>query len=705
MIAAAIEATARRARYAEQVYASVLGKFIGVYLGRPVEGLPYSEIRDRFGQLDGYVHDRVGAPLIVADDDISGTLTFFRGVEDHRDDLGSSAFGDTWLNYIIENRTILWWGGFGRSTEHTAFTNLKRGMRAPDSGSIAMNGQTLAEQIGAQIFSDAFALVHPGDPDSAVRLTRAAARVSHDGVALDCAGFFAAMRAAAFEEPDLSALIEVARPYATDERLRRVVDEVEAHAQAGMDWRSVRDWVDRTHGYSVYPGPCHSLANTAMTLAALLLGGDSFKRGVMIAASAGFDTDSNAGVVGALNGIRFGLHGIDQAPELRSPIADRAIVVSADGGEAITDAAREANRIIDARDRMLGVGVRRRSRFDFDLPGAVHGFTDCPEEPSSGGAPVVAEPSGGLRFDFTRSNQTRAVSTPTHLVPEETMGNFSTLASPTLYPGDEVEATVQVTGQVRLRLAVLYRSPDGVIVSPGNWVEAANTAADMRFRVPPLGNLAPYRLRLEGRSISSGASVVLRAIDWRGAPNRFEQRGLLTDSIWDTRPAALDAWISSAGTFEADFGATFAIADADALGVATVGTREWVDYRVSTRLRLSIHRAAGVIVRARGHRRFLAALLTGGTMLQLVQQLDRERRVLAELPFDYLPDVAYDVAVEIVGTELTVHLDGVRRLTAVVDDGLGGGAGLIVDRGAFTADGFLVESRGRAESINKEGTT
>lgn len=42
-----------------------------------------------------------------------------------------------------------------------------------------------------------------------------------------------------------------------------------------------------------------------MTLAALLLGGDDFQRSVMIAASAGFDTDSNAGVVGCVNGIRL----------------------------------------------------------------------------------------------------------------------------------------------------------------------------------------------------------------------------------------------------------------------------------------------------------------------------------------------------------------------------------------------------------------
>ena len=143
-------------RFKNKIYAGVLGKLIGVYLGRPVEGWSYQKIRDTFDEVKYYVHDRVGVPLIVADDDISGTFGFFRALEDYGYDknIPAKAFGDTWLNYIIENRTILWWGGLGRSTEHTAFLNLKNGIEAPMSGSMKINGKTLSEQIGAQIFID-----------------------------------------------------------------------------------------------------------------------------------------------------------------------------------------------------------------------------------------------------------------------------------------------------------------------------------------------------------------------------------------------------------------------------------------------------------------------------------------------------------------------------------------------------------------------
>jgi len=144
------------ADYTERVYAGVLGKIIGVYLGRPFEGWTYERITKELGEIYYYVHDRFEVPLIVTDDDISGTFTFVRALADYgyMRDLTPAQIGQTWLNYIIENRTILWWGGMGNSTEHTAFLRLKAGMEAPRSGSIEMNGKVVAEQIGAQIFID-----------------------------------------------------------------------------------------------------------------------------------------------------------------------------------------------------------------------------------------------------------------------------------------------------------------------------------------------------------------------------------------------------------------------------------------------------------------------------------------------------------------------------------------------------------------------
>ena len=137
--------------YETQVYAGVLGKVIGVYLGRPFEGWSKERIEEKWGLIDHYVHEDQGVPLVVSDDDISGTLTFVRALEDSGlyADTPEDFFGKTWLNYLIENKTILWWGGMGHSTEHTAYLRLKAGIPSPKSGSMELNGKTVAEQIEA----------------------------------------------------------------------------------------------------------------------------------------------------------------------------------------------------------------------------------------------------------------------------------------------------------------------------------------------------------------------------------------------------------------------------------------------------------------------------------------------------------------------------------------------------------------------------
>ena len=73
-------------QFEDKIYAGVLGKILGVYLGRPVEGWSYQKIQDTFDEVKYYVHDKAGVPLIVADDDISGTFGFFRAIEDNNYD-------------------------------------------------------------------------------------------------------------------------------------------------------------------------------------------------------------------------------------------------------------------------------------------------------------------------------------------------------------------------------------------------------------------------------------------------------------------------------------------------------------------------------------------------------------------------------------------------------------------------------------------
>jgi len=308
--------------YAERVYAGVLGKMIGVYLGRPFEGWTYERIMAQLGEVHYYVNERYDVPLkhhllIVTDDDLSGTFTFLRALPDYGNTryLTPAQIGQTWLNYLVEGRTTLWWGGLGNSTEHTAYLRLKSGLPAPHSGSIATNGQVTAEQIGAQIFVDGWAMVAPGDPVLAADLARRAASVSHDGEAIYAAQLLAAIEAQAFVESNLDQLLDTGLALIPrDCVIYRLVNDVrEWHAEF-PDWRTARTHIAARYGYDQYSGNCHVVPNHALIHLGLLYGGDDFQKALMITNTAGWDTDCNSGNVGCLLGIKNGLPGSGVPP-------------------------------------------------------------------------------------------------------------------------------------------------------------------------------------------------------------------------------------------------------------------------------------------------------------------------------------------------------------------------------------------------------
>lgn len=698
--------------YLVRTYAGVLGKIIGVYLGRPVEGWPYEDIKSRFGTLRHYVNDQLGIPVVTADDDISGSFGFARAVVDHRPSgpLTARQVGETWLNYIVEDRTILWWGGRGRSTEHTAYLNLAGGMPAPESGSFANNGRTLPVQVGAQIFVDALAMMSPGDPQRAAGTARAAASVSHDGVAVEAAGFVAAMEALAYTERDLDIIVATASTELTDPTLQRIVEDVRTWCAGTDDWRAVRHRIEDRYGYSVFDGPCPVTTNSAAVLAALLLGGESFHRAVSIAASAGWDTDSNAGVVGAINGIRLGLAGIDAEADLRGPVADQMLVVTADGGECITDAVRET-LAIDAGRRVLDAEppAARMPRFSFALPGSVQGFTRCPDTTSPYVALDVANARTaegrpeGLRISVrgVSAGADGAVSTSTFLARPGAGDNFSTLASPTLYSGQTVRTRVRM-GQagrddVEASLYVVAENEEGelaVTASAPVWLAA--TGRELAWKVPDIGPNPILRVGVRIRSARRfDGDVVVEHVDWAGAPQRYRQSGVLLTSIWDLEPESLRQWVSSAKNFEPDFRYTYSVSHPAGTGVATVGTRDWDDYTVSSNLIFNPHERGGIVVRARGHRNYYAAVLDSWRRLSLVRRDHGEERVLATTDLPYGEDAPLDVAVTCAGTRLSCAVDGVETLTA--EDASpsalsSGGGGFLITSGTMLADGFTVSA-------------
>ena len=168
-------------------------------------------------------------------------------------------------------------------------------------------------------------------------MARQAAMVSHDGIAIECAVYLAALEAMAFVEKDVDILLEKCRQYIGinqyGKQLNTLLDDVISQCNAASDWRKVRDWIEENHNYAKYQGNCPMVPNHLSVIMALKMGGDDFRKSVAIAVSAGWDTDCNGANVGCLNAIRLGLDSINADTDLRGPVADRMYVVSTDGGD------------------------------------------------------------------------------------------------------------------------------------------------------------------------------------------------------------------------------------------------------------------------------------------------------------------------------------------------------------------------------------
>jgi ADP-ribosylglycohydrolase len=689
--------------YAERVYAGVLGKIIGVYLGRPFEGWTYRRIMAELGEITYYVHEKLNRPLIVTDDDIAGTFTFLRALADHgcSHDLTPAQIGQTWLNTIIERRTILWWGGLGNSSEHTAFLRLKQGIPAPHSGSAALNGKTVSEQIGAQIFIDGWAMVAPGDPELAADLARRAASVSHDGEAVYGAQVIAAMESLAFVEHNLNTLIDAAVALIPPDSLigRLIADVREWHARYD-DWRAAREQIEAHYGYDKYGGGCHIVPNHALIMLSLLYGGDDFQRSLMIVNTSGWDTDCNSGNVGCLLGIKNGLAGIGTDPDWRGPIADRLYLPTADGGRAITDAVLETYHIVNAGRVLAGeppVTPKNGARFHFELPGAVQGFQVRQGQATLQnvlGHSQAGTRSLAIRPSLPTPGKTIRVATPTFIpVDAIDMPGYTLLASPTIYSGQVARAGLAVdTGSAspvscRLYIGVYgpedtpdYQYGPAMVFEPGR-------SGELVWQVPDTAGapIAEIGLALDFRGGGSTGSAYLDYLTWDGPPSVTLTRPLSGGTLWRR------AWVSAVDHFDPGWAEPYRIAQDCGTGLLIQGTQEWTDYCVTAELTPHLVKSAGLGACVQGLRRYYALLLRDDGTISLVKSLD-DLAVLASASYPWEFDSAHTLSLQVSGKRLQGWIDG--RLIFDVEDRehplISGGVALICEEGCLSADAVTV---------------
>lgn len=690
------------ADYMERCYAGWLGKIVGVRLGAPIEGWTYDKIRRALGD---HVYDYIiDYKDFAADDDTNGPMFFLRALEDYEcsENLTSEQIGKTWLNYTPYEHGFYWWGGYGISTEHTAYLNLRAGIPAPQSGSISQNGAMVAEQIGGQIFIDTWGLVNPGNPERAARFAKKAASVSHDGEGVYGGMFIAACIAEAFVEHDMRKVIETGLSVIPSdcEYTRAARDVIAFYEHNPSDWRACFDYIFANYGYDKYPGNCHIIPNSAVMILALLYGGNDFTKTICICNMCGWDTDCTTGNVGTIIGAAVGLEGIDYEKWLR-PVNDFLACSSVMGCMNIMDIPWSVSYMARVAYRLAGEAYPERwakilngeaARFHFELPGSTHAFRL--DGAQCGSLNNFELPEGGrcLKVCAKVKERVAEVYHKTYYRPADfTDSRYDPSFSPILYPGQRVSARVRLdedAGGDYLACTYVLDGNSGRRIQGESAVLKKGVWTSLTLDIPALDGACLERAGVLFERIADGHGWLIACIDdvdFSGKPSYLldfskERMEVWTSSHREVSQMSLlkGLWYLENGALQGS-GTDFA--------EAYTGDADWGDCEITCTLHPVCGAAHQFMGRVQGACRSCAVRLTDSGKLCLMKNEDTVYRTLASVDYPWQIDSDITLTLRAQGAVLTVLDAEGKPLLAYTDSEnpyLKGAVGFGTQRGHCT---------------------
>ena len=683
----------------EKVYAGWIGKIIGVRHGAPVEGWSYENLHNTYGEIDGYLVDYKD---FAADDDSNGPMFFLRALEDytHTPDITAEQIGLTWLNYAPFEHGFYWWGGYGKSTEHTAYLNLRNGIPAPRSGSVEQNGAVVAEQIGGQIFIDTWGLVIPNNPKLASEYAQKAASVSHGGNGVYGGMFIAACISAAFEEKDMERILEegLAVIPADCEYTRMSREVMNFHKAHPEDWRECFKFVQANFGYDRYTGGCHIIPNSAIIVLSLLYGEGDFSKTLNICNMCGWDTDCNVANAGTIMGVRNGLGGIDYN-KWRKPVNDFIACSSVIGSLNIMDLPWSAVYIADLAYKIAGEEVPAEwkdifegnaARFHFEFPGSTHGFRASAdvegnqEYTISHTTEVACKGSGALKVVAGKLGKGKELKVfhKTYYRPENFHDSrYDPSFSPIIYPGQTMSGSIMVTEEgARACLYVMDGNGRRHILSPWSNLKAGEWSR-LSFDIPKLEGAC---IEEAGFMIIPKYDVLLAYIDefdFRGNPDYTIDFSKEKMEVWNPRHLEVSQFTYLKGIWTLEDGElSGSCCD---FGEAYTGGHDWKDYSFEATLKPMLGEFHGINFRVQGAIRSYAVGLVPDNKLVLSKN-ENGYRTLKTVEFPWQTGGEYTLKVEAAGAEMRI-LSGDRVLMEYTDSDkpyLKGQIGVSIQKGS-----------------------
>lgn len=687
--------------YISRTYAGWLGKVIGIRMGAPIEGWPREKIELFYGkEMKDYVVDYKD---FAADDDSNGPIFFIRGLE-HYKELTAREMGYTCLNYIPREHGFFWWGG-ELSTEHTAFNNLFAGMEAPESGSAKVNGMEMAEQIGGQIFIDGFGFVAPGNPELACQLAEASARVTHDFDGVAGARFIAACIALAYVKSDIKEIMEEALTYiAKDGNYYKVVKEMMAYYEAGKSKDEAFKCLKEKYWTDCYKGICHIIPNAGIIAIALLYGEGNFLKTMELVNLLGFDTDCNAGNVGAILGAickTYEENEVDGIPKhLITPIQDIMLASSVVGSLNISTLSENTLLFCKIGYELAGEEMpepykgiweglelegKRISHFEFT--DAIHGFRIKGEYKNAElSVATTREDSyfgeGCLkaRINNIHPGNQVYIYQKTYYEPEDLHdARYQPCFSPIAYTGDQVSCQVKnVTGQKLMAYLYCYDLVSGEthrfasVDLSGDGNSTPWTSLEGRIPMIPNARIKEVGIEIvstEPEDLYFGEQVILYVDEFviQGKPNlsmEFSTLHLEDYSLHSSIQKELSGFTHYQASVDGLEGREDGVVLSKSEKIYT-GDYYWRDYRCTLNFVMKAGERFDVLLRAQGNLRSYGMQVAEGE-LRIVCNKENKEIVLAKAAFSPELEKEYCISMMVKGKELQVTLDD---LTLSVEDG------------------------------------
>ncbi|HZU86219.1 MAG TPA: ADP-ribosylglycohydrolase family protein [Anaerolineaceae bacterium] len=309
------------ALYREKLEGALLGRMAGCILGAPVEGTSIRfmeelarENEDPFPPVDYWkyvpqpyelrgecdpreIYTRTKMDGVPVDDDIAYTMLGLLVVEEYGPDFNTEDVGKAWLKYLP----------FAYTAEEITLKNLKAGIPALEAGA---SHNPFTEWIGADIRSDPWAYLAPGNPELAAEMAYRDACLSHRRQGIYGEMFFSAAIAAAFQVKDPLEAIQIGlTEIPAGCQLAQHVHWALAEAPRIKTYRQAREAVEQR-----FPGMsgAHTLNNACLTIFGLAIGKTDFSRVIGETVAMGLDNDCTAATAGSIAGAIVGKAGIPQ---------------------------------------------------------------------------------------------------------------------------------------------------------------------------------------------------------------------------------------------------------------------------------------------------------------------------------------------------------------------------------------------------------